>query len=243
MNLVSRHSHTLRLVNLVLVIALVAFAAYFTVRAVVPDAVMRRNVVVPSLAGLAPSGAVDTLTALRLAARITGEVNDSVVTAGMVASQDPAAGARVRHRSIVRLTVSAGPAFARVPDVRGADLDSARRAIIAAGLLPGRVDTTRDTVQAGRIVTTHPEPAASARRGATVAITVSEGTASIAVPDVTRLSLAEAAVRLEAAGLVVGTIRRVSEGIPGTVFGQRPAGGTLVTRGSDVHLILGEGTP
>ena len=232
-----------RLVNFVLVVGIAAAALYLTLLVIFPDAVARRTIAVPSLAGLSEAAALDTLVARRLEGRAVGSVADSAVAEGQVATQEPAAGTMVRRRTLVRFSLSAGPAYAHVPDVRHADLPTAKAQIVAAGLVPGLVDSTRDTVPAGMVVETHPEAGASTRRGTVVGITVSEGTASIVVPALAGLTERAARARLDSLGLRVGTIRRVSEGVAGTVYGQRPEAGARLAQGGEVELILSEARP
>lgn len=61
----------------------------------------------------------------------------------MVIWQDPPSAVAVPRGTLVQLTVSEGAPEVRVPEVRGLDLDLARRLLFAAGLVVARVDTSR----------------------------------------------------------------------------------------------------
>ena len=232
-----------RLANFTLIVVIGLAAGYLAVRSLVPSAVGKRDVVVPDLRGSTESVALDELERHRLRGRVAGEVSDSIVVTGRVATQEPSPGTLLRRGTLVQIGISTGPAFTVVPDVRGRDIADARAAITQAGLVPGIIDTTRDTITIGRVVMTHPEPLAMARRGAVVTVTLSRGTASIAAPDVVGLTLAGATARLNDAGLNVGLVRRTAEGRAGTVQAQRPEPGTMLTRGSAVELTVTEATP
>ncbi|WP_063835950.1 Stk1 family PASTA domain-containing Ser/Thr kinase [Actinacidiphila yeochonensis] len=125
------------------------------------------------------------------------------VPRGSVISTDPAPGHRVGDHGTVTLTVSEGPRQARVPDVRGRTLATARQEIKAAGLTPGKVtEVFSDSVPRGSVVSTDPKGAVESRPGAAVDLAVSRGR-EVDVPDVVGDSVADAQQKLEDAGLKV----------------------------------------
>jgi serine/threonine-protein kinase len=75
-----------------------------------------------------------------------------------------------------------------------------------------------------------------------VTLVVSQGPASVPVPNVVGLRQDEARRQLETAGLRVGRVSRsaTKKGPPGTVVEQRPAAGTGVTRQARVDLVVTE---
>ena len=103
---------------------------------------------------------------------------------------------------------------------------------IGAGLGPG----PRDGLMLGLVMR-----GISVRRARTaIELVVSSGPAELSVPSVVGLPLSEARDRIALAGLVVGaTAGRVVAGKPGgLVIDQRPSGGTLLSRGGRVDLIV-----
>ena len=231
-----------RLANFGAVLLLSVVAAFLVIQAVIRRGSADDDVTVPSLVGMDQSGAIVAIEAAGLRARVGATVGDTIIRTGRVAAQEPGAGVRIRKGALVTLSPSSGPAYTIVPDVLGQDIASARAAISQAGLVPGAIDTMRDTTMAGRIAATMPPAGSQLHPGAQVALSVSAGTASIAVPDLIGLAATEARTRLDSAGLRVGRIRAASEGRAGHVQGQRPIAGTLVTSGTEVELTVSEGS-
>ena len=100
---------------------------------------------------------------------------------------------------------------------------------------PSKEGLDAATVEAGRVIDS-PSAGDSVARGTAVPITVSNGPPMVAVPPVTGLSLADAAAKLQAAGLTVSG----TQGSPlGRVQGTNPASGTVVRRGTAVVIITG----
>ena len=80
----------------------------------------------------------------------------------------------------------------------------------------------------------NPGAGAQVPRGSTVTLTVSSGPPKVNVPDVSKLSVTDAATKLQAVGLSVSSVT----GSPlGTVKGTDPAAGTSVLKGTAVTLI------
>lgn len=156
------------------------------------------------------------------------------VPRGDVISTDPAPGRRVRGNGTVTLVVSKGRQHARVPDVTGRDLATARREIDQAGLAPGPVTRTfSDSVPRGQVISTDPAGASEHPPGTPVAITVSRG-APVDVPDVIGESVTDAQQKLEDAGLKVVLA-------PGKVFSDEAGKDTVALESPDRGTQVGEG--
>jgi eukaryotic-like serine/threonine-protein kinase len=158
---------------------------------------------------------------------------------GTVIGQDPPGGTRADEGSTVTLTVSDGPALARVPPVDGLTFGSAQRRLLKAGFKVERRTESSDTVAQGRVIRSSPGEGSEAERGSTVTLVVSSGREQVAVPDVVGSSEDEARTALGDRGLKV-TVRRedsTSE-TPGTVLRQDPTGGRKVDAGSTVTITV-----
>jgi beta-lactam-binding protein with PASTA domain len=131
-------------------------------------------------------------------------------------------------------------ATATVPDVVGLRAERATRTVAAAGFRPSlqRVPSERP-----RRVVIAQMPAAGneAGRGGTVTLVVSRGPATVKVPDVVGLSLAQAFRRVEAAQLRPQARRVFSPRPKGRVFRQRPTAGTELEREQVVLLTVSRG--
>ncbi len=77
------------------------------------------EVAVPSFSGLSIAEASDAALSKHLDLRIDNKFYSTVVPAGRIISQAPAAGSRVRKKWQVRVTVSLGPQQVSIPDVVG----------------------------------------------------------------------------------------------------------------------------
>jgi beta-lactam-binding protein with PASTA domain len=130
-----------------------------------------------------------------------------------------------------------------VPSVVGLSQANATAAIVAADLVVGTVTmASSNTVPAGNVISQTPAAGSSVNEGSTVNLTVSTGPEQVTVPSVVGLSQADATEAIDAAGLVVGNVTYVEseEVAAGQVNEQVPAGGTMLTRGSSVDLVIAE---
>ena len=171
----------------------------------------------------------------------------SAKPAGLVISQDPLAGAKVKENSTVALTVSSGPGNATVPPVVGETLDQAKSAIQIANLKVGRIEhQSSTTVAAGQVIGTSPQAGANPGVNTPVTIIVSTGPPPVKVPDVTSETVAQAKSSLEGppGQFTVTTTSEISTTTtPGTVISQSPVGGSSVKPGTTVTLIVAKAPP
>lgn len=233
-----RAATTRRILTLLAFIAAAAAAGYIVTCAIFPAPILPRAATVPALRGLPAGTALAEVAHLGLRGRLADTVADPLTAAGTVAWQSPAPETMLPEGAIVRLGVSSGAAVLAAPDVTDLDLATARDVIAAAGMVVGHIDTVRNDVEAGTVVATTPAPGASAHPGDVMALQVSDGAASVAVPGLVGLTISQARERLAAAGLRLGTLDQRFEGKAGTVLAQRPAPGELVTKESSVNLTI-----
>jgi len=165
-----------------------------------------------------------------------------------VISQSPAGGTSVQPGTAVNLVVSTGPCqgTVTVPDVVGLTQSAAEAAITAAGLYVGQVtEACSDSVPAGSVISQNPVAGASVQPGSAVDLVVSTGPCpvTVPVPDVVGLTQSAAEAAITAAGLYVGQVTEAcSDSVPaGSVISQRPVGGTRVTEGTTVDLVVSTG--
>jgi beta-lactam-binding protein with PASTA domain len=198
----------------------------------------------PSLVGLTQAAAESSILAANLVVGTITMQSSSTVTAGSVINQTPAANATVAEGSTVNLVVSSGVATTAVPDVVGMTQTAAESGILAANLVVGTISMqSNNTVAAGVVISQDPAANSTVAEGSAVNLTVSSGTASIAVPNVVGLAQANAEADITAANLTVGNVGSQTDNtIPaGIVISQNPVSGTLVSSGSAVNLIVSLG--
>ncbi|MGK2960886.1 MAG: PASTA domain-containing protein [Gemmatimonadaceae bacterium] len=158
--------------------------------------------------------------------------------ADIVLEQDPPAGSLQKRGAEVTLAVSGGQRTATVPEVRGSSQQQARIAIETAGFQFGSVSQEMSTEPRGAVVSSDPEPGTTLELPATVSITLSQGPATVQIPDLTGRTLADARSTIEQLGLRLGgTSTDTSSFLPeNTVLGQMPSPGATVSSGANVSL-------
>ncbi|MCF4122578.1 Stk1 family PASTA domain-containing Ser/Thr kinase [Antribacter sp. KLBMP9083] len=204
-----------------------------------------RVVQVPGgLVGLPVAEAQAELEAAGLEWQVTQEFDDTVAV-GSVVSTDPGAGAVVARGDVVQLVESKGPDLVALPgNLVGLTEADARAALADAGFTVKEPLSTdySDTVPAGSVMASSPEPGTQALRGSEVALVVSEGGAPTEVPSVVDLTFDEAVAALTAAGLKAEKIEEFDPEIPaGQVVAQNPEEGDEAHRGDTVQLLVSKG--
>jgi len=155
---------------------------------------------------------------------------------GEVVEMSVPEGSTQRHDTVVRITVSDGPAPVRVPQVVGVDGDQAEEDLAGVGLEVEYTDPEHATgTPEGHVLTQDPEQGTAAHRTDTVTLTLSAGPPEVDVPDVEGMSTQEATDALEEAGFVV-EVNRYLGGLLDTVRFQDTTGTAL--QGSTVTLTV-----
>jgi serine/threonine-protein kinase len=205
------------------------------------------RVPVPDCTGLSRRDAALVLQNLGFAVsearRISTEASE-----GQVLATTPAAGETPTRGSTVQLTVSAGDGVRRytVPDLCGRTDSAARALLKRAGLTVGRIVYIRSDAVAGTVLE-QSLPAGKALTEQTrtaIRLTVSGRPYYNVpqVPDLHGMTLQQARAALDAVGLSVGALHRLSFlWNDGTVVTQSPPAGTYIAAGLDrVDLYLAE---
>ena len=203
-----------------------------------PAPIFAANRSVPRVMGLQEAAARERLSAERLRVGAVTHEAHPTAAAGTVVWQEPPPGVVAPEQTDVTLTVSDGPRRIPVPDVAGYEAEHARLLIESAGLRVGSTESTQAPTPRNVVVNTRPPAGAALTPGGSVTLVVSVGAATIRVPSLKGLSLDEARLALETAGLVLGTWfgQATTEVAPGEVFYQEPSAGTLSAPGTAVHV-------
>lgn len=139
---------------------------------------------------------------------------------------------------------TAGPgAYSAVPDLTGFEAAAAEGALQTQDLQGTRRDAFSETVPAGIVITTVPDPGVELRHGDSVELTVSRGPERLEVPAVLGVTESDATDALLGAGLVLGEVDRPwsSEAPEGEVIGTDPAIGEGLPRDTPVDLTISAG--
>ena len=174
------------------------------------------------------------------------EGNQPSQPAGVVLNQNPQAGMTVKRGKTITLTVNGGTLEqVVVEDVTGDSQQDAYDTLEALGLSPRIQAVADDETAVGYVVRTDPAAGSTVASGSSITIFVSSGPAEeqVTVPNVVGSSLSTAESGLGANGLVRGSVSYDDESDQpeGTVLSSDPEGGTRVSEGSAVNLVVSSG--
>jgi beta-lactam-binding protein with PASTA domain len=198
-----------------------------------------KPVAVPDVRGLLEPLAVEKILDEGLRVRVRRLPNGEVPVQ-RVYDQTPAPGERIDKQNTVTLLVSAGKPKARVPDVRGQNVEAATRTLEARGFDVNTVEVNSEK-EPGTVLAQDPKPGTILVKGSTVRINVSKGPKPIEVPSVVGLAYDQARETLEAAGFTVARSDVDSEQPEGVVVDQSPGPGETGAKGSTVTISVSQG--
>jgi len=135
------------------------------------------------------------------------------------------------------------PYLIQVPNIVGLSQSHAESLITNTGLTIGIVsEECSGTVPQGKVISQSPEQNIQTLPCDTINFVVSTGPCLVEVPNVVGLTQSEAESVITGLGLAVGTVNeQCSEVEAGKVISQTPEGGTQVTQGSSVNLVVSSG--
>ena len=191
------------------------------------------DVPIEAVVGKSLAEATTILQQASLAVGAVLEQFDEKIEKGVVISVDPNTPPQLPKDEAVGLIVSKGPEPRTIPAVTaGMTFEAASQALAALQLTATKVDLFNDTVPVGQVIAFDPGVGTQVERGANVKVQVSKG--PNVIPDVSRLSVADAADVLQKAGYVVAGV----DGNPTrTVVGTNPPSGTPAKQGTGVTII------
>ncbi|HWH20236.1 MAG TPA: PASTA domain-containing protein [Solirubrobacterales bacterium] len=195
---------------------------------------------VPRVNGLSQGEATKKLEAAEFEVA-TEKINSQNVEEGDVVKTEPGGGSIATHGSTVTIFISTGPKLVKVPVLVDKQRRLAVQEIRARGLTP-EVGEEESGQPVGRVLRQSPSAGQELEPGATVQIVVSSGRETKKMPGVVSQERREAVETVRAAGLtpVVEEEETRNEEKIGLVIRQSPSGGTELTPGSEVTLIVGK---
>lgn len=215
-------------------------AAYFTV--------LNPKNPVPQLAGLTEAEARNQVSQYGWRIVVKKERSDSV-QAGQVISTDPVLGANVAKRDTLTLLVSEGPTLSVLEELAGLTGDAAKQKLADLGLVAAPVEVPDEAVAPGVVISwSVPDQAAlkagdSVVKGTTIALNISTGPAQRDVPDLTKMTLADATKKLTDMGLLIADGgKKPHPDIPADqISSQTPAAGEKLPKGGTVTVVISSG--
>ena len=139
-----------------------------------------QKIAIANVVGKTQSEAERTLKNQGFAVSVN-EAYSSKVTAGVVISQNPSAGASVEKGSRITITVSKGTEKISVPDVVGKNSADARSTLEGKGFTVTVSEEYNSTVAKGAVIWQVPSAGTMKEKGSTVSIAVSKGRQSVTV--------------------------------------------------------------
>lgn len=133
---------------------------------------------VPDLQGITVSDANIRLQNLGLQSGTVSEQYDDKFSQGLIISQDPASGQKVKPGSKVNMLVSKGvePEKVKIPNLVGSSLENASEKLQDLGFVTGEVTTqSSDKYYSGQVINQGVEAGVLAIKGSSVNLTVSKG--------------------------------------------------------------------
>jgi serine/threonine-protein kinase len=202
----------------------------------------RPKTTVPNVVDKSQSDAVAQLTAAHLKVSVMHVYSSK--TPDTVTAQDPPGASRVFWNTTVHINVSQGQKQIEIPNVVGQSYESARSALLAAGLQVARSDVDSNQ-PSGTVIGQSPNAGTRVGAGTTVTLSVSRGsTAQTPVPDVTNQDEPTARSILSGSGFKVKTVKQpvTDPSEQGIVLTQTPLGGTNAPAGATVTITVGDYT-
>ncbi|MGB9809009.1 MAG: Stk1 family PASTA domain-containing Ser/Thr kinase, partial [Caldanaerobacter sp.] len=223
---------------ILLVLMFLAFLSYGTFY-VLNNFFKVSDVVVPNVVGLSISQASKILSEHNLKMEISEE-RYSDKPENTIIEQQPAEGTLVKPGSTVYVIISKGRQVVIVPNVIGRDYLEAKSILENAGLKVNFIENYNDQYQKGYVFDQNPRYGVQVEYGTTIDVYVSKGSQPSVVPNVVNMSLDEAKVALENAGLTLGkVIYNETTDVPeNTVLQQSVPPDTQVKKGSPIDLIV-----
>lgn len=222
-----------------LIVSLAVCVAFNYFGADILEKIFSQTAEVPNLSGMTFEQATASLTEKKLLVSVEKEMNNPIASKGVILSQNPSPGLKVKKASTIVVVTSSGKTI--VPKLAGLAADDAKTKIAEAGLAAGaELEEESDKVPAGSVVATDPEEGAEVLQATPVTLVVSKGVGAVRVPKVTGKSLVAAKRALAAAGFTLGAIKEeTSEYYQfNIVIAQSPKAGAKAAKGSAVRVTI-----
>ncbi|MEO7002609.1 MAG: PASTA domain-containing protein, partial [Ktedonobacterales bacterium] len=141
-------------------------------------------------------------------------------------------------------TATPSPKTTLVPSLLNLTCDQATQAAHAKGFSVNCVPTTNATVTKGLVFQQEPGANTPAQAGSVITLSVSSGPGTVKVPDVSKMTVADACTALNAVQLQCTQQSTVPSNLPaGQVVSTDPAANSEVAPQTTVNLIVSAGMP
>ena len=174
------------------------------------------------------------------------KAEDSSIPEGVVISQSPPAGFRMKRGEPVKLMVSSGAGLVEVPLLKAVSVVEAIKLLNRKGLEVGQTERViSESIPPEHVISTSPQGGTMTEKGSVIDLTVSSGQEKVTVPRLFGKSLASAKSALAATGLKLGSVKSATdeEYAFDIVISQSPKSGSQVAKGSAVDVTMNREAP
>lgn len=196
---------------------------------------------IPDLKGISIEKAASILEEKKLRYQIIDTVFYEELPKLSIAEQVPAKGSFVKADRVIFLTINAPQVpMVELPDVTGKSLRIATTLLESAGFKVGEI-TRKPDIANDVVLAMGNEPGTRLAKGSSIPLTVAMGSEEeTEVPDLNGLTLEEALVKLDEAGLSETHLfdEETTDTIEATIYKIRPSVGKKLPKGSAVDLFL-----
>jgi serine/threonine-protein kinase len=215
-------------------------SAYLTLTFIIKS---EDTVIVPNLVGKDVVSALELLTDLQLNTKVSGSEYSQQFPKNHVVFQEPDAGSEIKKDRDVRIIISKGPQNILMPNLISLTQQQARMIIDENGLAGGQLSHTYSSLaQEDRVIDQAPAAGKMITRRTRIDLLLSLGPHPVAylMPDLTGLSLDQAAFLIEKNNLRVGDIRSDFDAKKArdSILRQDPPAGYQVIESSPVNLVI-----
>ena len=180
---------------------------------------------------------------LKLRIEVASEEFSPGIPQGVILSQYPVAGTKVKTDRVIKFVISAGQKMVSIPDLSGQSVRQALMDLETAGLELGEITWAfSDTLPEKVVVFTYPNAGSEIALGSQVTLMVNKGRSAdfTFVPKVVGMTLNEARAVLETKQLRIGVVnsRFANDLLPETVMEQSETTGTELEINTEIDLVV-----
>ena len=203
-----------------------------------------KEIEAPNFKNMTLEQAQEAAADLDLKVKKGDEVVSEDVEKGLIVSQDPPKGTKIKTGSTIRVNISKGLGDGEVPDLIGKSQDELSSYLSAAGFTLGTVNSAASDEPEGTVISQDPSEGSEAEKGTAINVVVSDGSkAKATVPYLIGKTIGEAESALRDAGLDIGTVSYdySSTYAEGEVMWQQYEAGAPLDRGTSVKIRVSKG--
>jgi eukaryotic-like serine/threonine-protein kinase len=199
-------------------------------------------VTIPNFTGFEKNSAVIALKEAGLKTGIISEGFNDYLASGIVSSQSPAPGEKVKSGTEVNLVLSKGREKITLPDLQGYDYSSAKSELESLGLNIKIEKQTSDILSPGTVIVMSPEAGAEVNKNDVIILTLSTKDQTIVVPNLVLMDFAQAEALLIAQniGYEVSYITVDYSIQKNSVVSQLPEPGETISVSEKVIVFVGQ---